>query len=47
MGVGPHCHPPTLNQLDQWMFRVLSNVVTAFKTIVITMDKVSISEEFN
>lgn len=40
MGVGPHCHPPALNQSDQWMFRVLSKVVTAFKTRVITREKI-------
>ena len=46
-GSWPHCHPPALNQSDQWMLRVLSNVVTAFKTRVITWDKVSISERFH
>ena len=39
-GSGPHCHPPALNQSDQWMLRVLSNVVTAFKTRVITREKI-------
>jgi len=45
--LAPTVIPPALNQLDQWMFRVLSNVVTAFKTRVITRVKVSISERFN
>ena len=36
----PLSSPRPLNQSDQWMFKVLSNVVTAFKTRVITREKI-------